>query len=396
MGRRRLAPGECGEVNVQKISSGYRARCWYRGQDGRKHQIDIVRRTKTEARNAARELGKKRANVGVGSLNEESTLAALMEYWWDFKRAQGLSENTLARYEKAKDRVIEGVGSLMISECSTQVLNDWVKETAAGRPSVHKDLRIVLQQAFERGVKMEIVARNKAANIDAAPRKKNEVEALTSDEVRRLRETVQAWEESHVGKPNVDVDGNRVGGTRLTPYIADLVDVMLGSGLRIGEALGLRWEDVDLEAKPVLISVRGSVKVHKKTEDSPCVVWEDVTKTEAGLRTVPVATIAADALTRMNVERAPDAVYVFATRNGTPRSPHNVRTRLRRATGDQYPGLTPHKFRRTHATIVERELGSKAAAMVLGHASPATTEKFYIAKGDMPDTSAVLDAAFGG
>lgn len=393
MGRRRLAPGECGEVNVQKVASGYRARCWYRGQDGRKHQIDIVRRTKTEARNAARELGTKRANMGVGTLNEESTLKELMNYWWDFKRAQGLSENTLARYEIAKGRVIKGLGNLRLQECRTQALNDWVKETAAGRPSVHKDLRIVLQQAFERGVKMEIVARNTAANIDPAPRKKNEVEALTNDEVRHLRETVQAWEEAHVGKPNVNADGKRVGGTRVVPYIADLVDVMLGSGLRIGEALGLRWEDVDLEAKPVMISVRGSVKVYAKRE--PCVVWENVTKTEAGLRTVPVATIAADALARMYVERAPDAVYVFATRNGTPRSPHNVRTRLRQATGDQFPGLTPHKFRRTHATIVERELGSKAAAMVLGHASPAITEKFYIAKGDVPDTSVVLDAAFG-
>lgn len=394
MGRRRLAPGECGEVNAQKVANGYRARCWYRGQDGRKHQIDIVRRTKTEARNAARELGIKRANMGVGALNEESTLKELMNYWWDYKRVQGLSANTLARYEVAKDRVINGLGGLKLFECRTQALNDWVKETAAGRPSVHKDLRIVLQQAFERGVKMEIVPRNTAANIDAAPRKKTEVEALTNDEVRHLRATLQAWEEANVGKPNVGADGKRVGGTRLTPYIADLVDVMLGSGLRIGEALGLRWEDVDLEAKPVMISVRGSVKVYAKR--TPCVVWEDVTKTEAGLRTVPVATIAADALTRMSVERAPDAVYVFATREGTPRSPHNVRTRLRRATGDQYPGLTPHKFRRTHATIIEKELGAKAAAMVLGHTSPATTEKFYIAKGDMPNTSAVLDAAFGG
>lgn len=54
--------------------------------------------------------------------------------------------------------------------------------------------------------------------------------------------------------------------------------------------------------------------------------------------------------------------------------------------------VSPHSFRKTVATMVERELGSKAAAAQLGHSNEAMTEGYYIVKThEVPDTLQALD-----
>ena len=72
MSRRRLEIGEVGSVNAQKVDGGYRARCWYRGQDGRKRQVDITRRNKKAATNDARAIANERANLGNSEINLNS------------------------------------------------------------------------------------------------------------------------------------------------------------------------------------------------------------------------------------------------------------------------------------------------------------------------------------
>jgi len=159
---------------------------------------------------------------------------------------------------------------------------------------------------------------------------------------------------------------------RSAPFRRPLVATLTLAGLRIGEALTLRWSDVDL-ARGVL-RVRG-------------------TKTDAAERTIDLLPLLRDELSawaagqRDRTHRA----LVFSTATGRPQSATNIRRRLmapavERANAqlrlDAAPplpeGLTPHSLRRTFASILDA-LGEDPAYVMaqMGHADPKLTLLVY-------------------
>lgn len=66
---------------------------------------------------------------------------------------------------------------------------------------------------------------------------------------------------------------------------------------------------------------------------------------------------------------------LFFTRNGTPLTTNNVRRRLRNIMAEAgIQGVTPHSFRRTVATVLDRAGGTELAAEMLGHTSSKITK----------------------
>jgi integrase len=62
-------------------------------------------------------------------------------------------------------------------------------------------------------------------------------------------------------------------------------------------------------------------------------------------------------------------------------SPHNVRRQWRQARADTgLEWVTPHTFRKTVATLIDKEADAKSAAAQLGHASEDVTNAYYIVK----------------
>jgi integrase len=83
---------------------------------------------------------------------------------------------------------------------------------------------------------------------------------------------------------------------------------------------------------------------------------------------------------------------VFPSSTGTLRDPHNVRRQWREARGDAFAWVTPHAFRKTVATLIDRERGDHDASAQLGHSGTAVTRKHYIEKAvEAPDLTAVLN-----
>ena len=84
---------------------------------------------------------------------------------------------------------------------------------------------------------------------------------------------------------------------------------------------------------------------------------------------------------------------IFASRNGTWLSPNNVRRQWRQARAETDLGwVTPHTFRKTVATLIDREADAKTAAAQLGHGSEDVTTTYYIEKAALaPDVSDVSD-----
>ena len=90
---------------------------------------------------------------------------------------------------------------------------------------------------------------------------------------------------------------------------------------------------------------------------------------------------------------APDHL-IFFSRNGTPLTTNNIRRRLRAVLEEAgIEGVTPHSFRRTVATVLDRAGGADLAAEMLGHTSSKITKEHYIEPDEAvnPVTAEILE-----
>jgi site-specific recombinase XerD len=149
-----------------------------------------------------------------------------------------------------------------------------------------------------------------------------------------------------------------------------LLGLLLDTGMRIGEALGLRHEDMDIGARQVQVLPRenanGARAKSGRLRVIPC--------------GVPLMRLYADYLNREYL--AIDCDYVFVNlwggQVGRPlryRAVYDLVVRLRHATGIDF---SPHSFRHTYATwLLRRGAGVESVKELLGHASVATTIDTY-------------------
>ncbi|WP_236789336.1 site-specific integrase [Amycolatopsis sp. GM8] len=149
--------------------------------------------------------------------------------------------------------------------------------------------------------------------------------------------------------------------------LPDLTRFMLATGVRIGEALALCWEDVDLDngrasIRYTVVRVRGAGLQRKEP------------KTESGVRDLPLPSWAVEVLKRRHsiatAENRPGASPVFPDTFGGLRDPSNTRRALREARGnDGFAWVTSHVFRKTAGTVMdEAKLSARQIADQLGHA----------------------------
>jgi integrase len=162
--------------------------------------------------------------------------------------------------------------------------------------------------------------------------------------------------------------------------LPDLVRFLMATGLRIGEACGLPWHAVDLQAgtievRAAAVRVRGQGLVVKTT------------KTDAGTRTLVLPRWC----TAMLRDRANRLTATTNDRGGRPvfpaprggwRDPSNTQADLRDAfTAAGFAWVTSHVFRKTVATLRDQAgLSSRAAADQLGHANTSMTTDVYFGR----------------
>lgn len=182
-----------------------------------------------------------------------------------------------------------------------------------------------------------------------------------------------------------------------------LFTVLLGTGCRIGEAIGLRWEDCDFDEG--IISINHNMVYRKYEEDEKARFHIVAPKTSAGVRIVPMLSEVKAALqseweTQKIVgfnESVVDGYtgFIFQNRYGDPLSPHSVNRAIDRicaayiedetVLADQ-EGRDPvlirhfsaHNLRHTFCTrFCENERNIKVIQEIMGHADIETTMNIY-------------------
>jgi integrase len=148
--------------------------------------------------------------------------------------------------------------------------------------------------------------------------------------------------------------------------------------VRISEALGQRWDGVDLTASE---RTAGTVRV-------------EGTKTDASRRTIPLEPALAEVLNARAARLIDSTLYVFPSPlTGGPRDRRNVSRHLRDVLDRAgYPWATPHAFRRTVATLsgrgwqADQSGGQDPRALGPVHDGPRVPR----AQGDTTDAAEVL------
>lgn len=141
----------------------------------------------------------------------------------------------------------------------------------------------------------------------------------------------------------------------------------LWTGCRRGELMALCYEDIDRKAGTITINKKYSYVNGKST-------FEQHTKTEAGMRTIPLFSPLADALPKDRIG------LIFHNPDGSHMEQHQIIKAWKQYQADVGlpENITPHYFRHTFATICYNAgADAKETAAILGHANESITMEIY-------------------
>lgn len=383
MARPPLPIGTFGSIKTTEVRPGvYRARTRLRDLDGVTREITGTGRS---ASAAERELKVKIADRSAPTgdlIGPDMRISQVALLWLTLYRAEQRSEATTANeYERIVENVINpAIGNIRLREATAGRLERLIK--AQDSHSRRKKTKTVLKMMFDAAVIDDALPANPVTSTSRLRGQKKEVQALSVEDLNAVRSAVNTWMTKKRPGPRPNRD------------MPDIVDLLLATGCRIGEILALRWSDIDFAATPPTVDVTGTIK----TETGQGTYRKPKPKTDASQRKIALPPFAVDVLMRRRIEQ-PSNHYnaVFATRNGTWHQVGNIERRWRTIRADTgFEWVTPHTFRKTVATLIDRLVDSDTAARVLGHTSDAITKEFYIEKNrSAPDVTHILQSFAG-
>jgi integrase len=163
-----------------------------------------------------------------------------------------------------------------------------------------------------------------------------------------------------------------------------LVVLLAGSGLRIGEALGLEVSDVDF--------LRRTVRVERQRRQDGTL---GPTKTAKSTRTVPLGQVVVDELAQHLAAHPSDGPF-FTDELGRPLTYRTWKRIWRTATTQASVNVDTHGLRHfTVSALISGGASVKQVQTVLGHSSAAITLRVYahLWPGDDDRTRSVMDSA---
>jgi len=378
MARPPMPPGTYETINVRPLRGRFKAETRFRDFDGVVRRVERWGDTAAKAKRALHaHLAVRAEGTQQGSgreLTATSRFADAAEVWLA-DVAEHRADTTVENYrQRLTSLVLPAIGELRLREITVGRLDSFMtglrRRGLSG--NTRHNVRTVLSGVLGTAVRHGALRNNPVRDMrrqESEPKKA--VRALTAAERTDLL---------------AKLDADPVAVRRDLP---DFVRFMLGTGVRVGEALAVRWCDVHLENGTLCISgnvvpVRGKGLVRHTG------------KTAAAVREVSLPEFLITLLRmRYDPEIMPDEP-IFANSKNTWRDPHNIQSIVREAADAAgYPWLTTHVFRKTAATILdERGHTPRQIADVLGHARVSLTQDLYMHRGAVDHAAgASLDTA---
>jgi integrase len=389
VGRPRTPIGTFGVIASSEQPNGnHVARARYRDWDGKNRLVQATGPSRSAAERRLKQKLAERSlyQPGFNGMSADSAFPELVAYWLeDMEIEDRLSRTTRHLYERdMRVLVLPAFKDLTLREIGVARCDHFLKHLARRSYSRAKHARVVLRLAFALAVRHEILPRNPMDHVSRLHRKKTIPDAFTIGEVQEIRAAIKAWESRRI-----------LAGPRPDRQLGQIVEVMLGTSARIGEVLAIRLKDLDLDGPVPTARIAGTI-VSRKGEPTH---RQDHPKTDRSVRRVALPSFALQAI-RSRLLRARDTdpgALLFSTRVGTPHTTNNVRRLLRDVMDEAgIDNVTPHRFRRTVATVINDAQGALLASELLGHTDPRITVQHYIQRNETvnPVTAELLDEVF--
>lgn len=388
MARPRTPIGTFGTIRFETLTNGrVRALTRFRDHDGQLRRVTATGDTHKAAERNLKQLLVNRTEQSAGrdELTASSSFRTLVDVWLaDLDLEDKLAPSTRALYERNMEKlVLPAFENYLLREISVRKVDQFIKSLAATKSySTAKQAKTVLSLAFGLAVRYDALRENPVRDIARMRKPSSQAMALTIEQVEMIRAAVRGWRRGpgFVGPPP---DGQ----------LEQIIEVMLGTSTRIGEVLAIRKCDVDVTVTPAKVRICGTIvspagrPTHRQHHP----------KTEKSTRVVSVPGFTSEVLRDrlVVVAQQPPDHLLFFTRNHTPLTTNNVRRRLRSILSEAgIAGVTPHSFRRTVATVLDRASGAELAAEMLGHTSSKITKQHYIEPDEAvnPVTAEILES----
>lgn len=220
----------------------------------------------------------------------------------------------------------------------------------------HRFISSVMQTA----VKWQVIVSNPCERVDPPKVQQSDVEYLEPEDAVRLLELIE----------NEPIQ-----------YRVSVI-VLLFTGMRRGELLGLKWSDIDFENQTISIS-RSSLYL------SGIGIFEDETKNRSSKRVIKVPTTAINAIYTLKMWQSKQRLLlgehwrhtelVFTTHEGKPMHPDTLSGWFHDfIQKTDLPPIHLHSLRHTNATLnIANGVAVTTVAGQLGHANATTTAKIY-------------------
>lgn len=328
--------------------------------DGVKRRVYFYGRTQAEAKGKA-QAARERLEQGAPIRDATRTASDWLAEWrGTFLQASDRAPSTKQLYAGLTVRHVEpAIGRTPLGEVRpsdvTRVL--LTMERGGSAASTRRNTYAAMRSAFDDAVADGLLALNPVLRVRRPRTSSAEAVSLTLDEVKAFL---------------AGAEGLR---------FANVLQLILGTGLRRGEALALRWSDVNTGRSEA--GIKGSLV----RRDGRLIVAD--TKSARSRRTVSLSPAMVQLLLRhralQTVERRVaanlwhDTGFVFATELGQPADPRNLlRTTTIASTKAGLPHVGVHTLRHTYATVaLLHGVPIHVVSRNLGHSSIAITADVY-------------------
>ena len=261
-------------------------------------------------------------------ITKHSTVVDLVDHWLQQLRVEGrLEATTINEYERVlRTLVVPRLGGMLLQELTTDRINALLADLGAQSVNRQRKAKVVTGAMLDVAVEISALPSNPARGSLSISRPKTEARALTLAELDKVRTAVHAW--MTADRP----------GPRASRDMADIIDLMLATGARIGEVLAIRWSDIDFDGQTVDINATVKTVTGKGT----------YRKSLPTNRTAELPEFAIVVLCHRRAAARPDVTdAVFPTRNGTWQQVNNVERRWRQIRREAaLEWVTPDAFRR--------------------------------------------------
>lgn len=366
-GRPPLSLGTYGEISVKEIGTRNGktiriASARFRDSDGKTKKVTKTHVGGGEA--AAKDALKKELTARIrrldsARLDSAATIRQLHSMWQE-EASPSWSIATRERYRYVGDYILTEIGDVRVGELSRSVINGALRNIRGRHGwSSAKSAKSVLSGMCKLALLFDMLEVNPVSDTITVsrPERKGGARALTADERADLVARLHADDQAH------ELD------------LVDLVDFMLGTGCRIGEACAARPRTFVAESWEICATIVRAKGHGLMIQERP--------KTAAGWRRIALPGQVGAMLARRtrDLSLSAGAPVVFASPY-TPRAlrdPKNTAADLRRVLDRiDYPWVTSHTFRRTVATrLLDAGMAPQQVADHLGHTRPSMTLDHY-------------------